>query len=112
MNFRLVLRIVGILLLLEAVSMVACGVFARLDVVAGDAVAMVALFQAAGITGGAGAAMIAAGGFQKIAGRIPRRQAGRSPTSACLTCFLAERTCMSVGAGHLSRVAARPSVEL
>lgn len=55
--------------------MVACGVFALLDVVAGDAVAMVALFQAAGITGGAGAAMIAGGGFEKISGRIPRREA-------------------------------------
>lgn len=75
MNPRLVLRIVGILLLLEAVAMVGCGVFALLDVVAGDAEAMAALFQSAGITGGIGAAMIAAGGLRQITGRIPRREA-------------------------------------
>lgn len=75
MKFRMVLRIIGILLLLVAVAMVACGVFALIDVVAGDAEAMVALFQAAGITGGVATAMIVAGGTQRLSGRIPRREA-------------------------------------
>ena len=75
MNPRLVLRITGILLLLEAVAMVACGVFALMDVVAGDELAMVALFQAAGITGGIATVMVIGGGWQKIDGRIPRREA-------------------------------------
>jgi trk system potassium uptake protein TrkH len=75
MNLRLVSRIVGILLLLEAVAMTACGTFAMLDVVAGDLEAMEALFLAAAITGGIGAAMIAAGGLQRLTGRIARREA-------------------------------------
>ena len=75
MKFRLVLRIIGILLLLEAVAMVACGMFALMDVVAGDAVAMGALFKAAGLTGGTAALMIAAGGWERVTGRIPRREA-------------------------------------
>jgi trk system potassium uptake protein TrkH len=75
MNPRLVTRITGILLLLEAVAMVACGIFARLDVVAGDEQAMAALFLSAGITGGVAAAMISAGGFRMMIKRIPRRDA-------------------------------------
>jgi trk system potassium uptake protein TrkH len=75
MKFRLVLRIIGILILLEAVAMVACGVFALMDVEPGDSAAMLALFRAAGITGGTAAAMIAAGGLARLKGRIPRREA-------------------------------------
>lgn len=75
MNPRLVLHIIGILLLLEAAAMAACGTFALMDVVAGDAVAMVALFQSAGITGVFALAMIGAGGRQRMKGRIPRREA-------------------------------------
>lgn len=75
MNRRLVTRITGILLLLEAVAMVACGLFARLDVVAGDHEAMLALFQAAGITGALAVGMIVAGGWQLRIERLPRRDA-------------------------------------
>jgi trk system potassium uptake protein TrkH len=75
MNPRLVTRITGILLLLEAVAMTACGIFARLDVVAGDEEAMAALFLSAGITGGLGAVMVFAGGFHMMIKRIPRRDA-------------------------------------
>jgi trk system potassium uptake protein TrkH len=75
MNPRLVTRITGILLLLEALAMVACGIFARLDVVAGDEEAMAALFLSAGITGGLGAVMVFAGGFRMMIKRIPRRDA-------------------------------------
>lgn len=75
MKFRLVLRIIGILLLLEAAAMLACGIFALVDGVEGEAVAMRALFTAAGVTGGTAALMIAAGGWERLTGRIPRREA-------------------------------------
>lgn len=75
MNLRLVLRITGILLLLEALAMAACGVFALTDVVAGDGEAMAALFKSAGITGCIAAAMVLAGGWGPMPKRIPRREA-------------------------------------
>jgi trk system potassium uptake protein TrkH len=75
MNPRLVLRIIGILLLLEAVAMAACGLFALIDLTTGGAEAITALFQAAGITGGIALAMVLAGGTQRLQGRIPRREA-------------------------------------
>jgi trk system potassium uptake protein len=75
MKIRLVLRIVGILLLLEAAAMMVCGVFALMDVVAGDEVAMRALFKSAVLTGGAAALMIIAGGLEPLKGRLPRREA-------------------------------------
>jgi trk system potassium uptake protein TrkH len=75
MNPRLVTRITGILLLLEAVAMAACGIFARLDVVAGDEAAMAALFLSAGITGAVAVVMIFAGGLSMMIKRIPRRDA-------------------------------------
>jgi len=75
MNHRLVSRITGILLLLEALAMVACGLFARFDVVAGDEPAMIALFRSAAITGGTGLALMLAGGLRMAVKRIPRREA-------------------------------------
>lgn len=75
MNFHIVTRITGILLLLVAVAMTGCGLFARLDVVAGDEQAMTALFQAAGITGVLATALILAGGWRLEVKRIPRRDA-------------------------------------
>jgi trk system potassium uptake protein TrkH len=75
MNPRLVLHIIGILLLLEAVAMAACGLFALTDVVTGEAGAIAALFQSAGITGIFALAMIGAGGKLSLKGRIPRREA-------------------------------------
>jgi trk system potassium uptake protein TrkH len=75
MNPKLVTRITGILLLLEAVAMLACGLFARFDVIAGDEEAMAALFHAAGITGAIAAVMIVAGGLRTQLKRIPRRDA-------------------------------------
>jgi len=75
MNYRLVSRIIGILLVLEAVAMMACGVFAVLDVVPGNTVAVSALFKATAITGGIAVAMVLAGGFERVSGRIPRREA-------------------------------------
>lgn len=75
MNPSLVTRITGILLLLEAVAMMMCGLFARFDVVAGDKEAMAALFQSAGITGAVAAVMILSGGLKLSVKRIPRRDA-------------------------------------
>lgn len=75
MNLRLVAHITGILLLLEAAAMVACGLFARLDAVAGDGPAMVAMFQSAGITGGVALLMLLGGGWRMQMKRIPRREA-------------------------------------
>ncbi|MDP3851759.1 MAG: TrkH family potassium uptake protein [Luteolibacter sp.] len=75
MNRQLVARITGILLLLEAVAMMGCGLFARLDVVADDEQAMIALFQSAGITGAVAALMIFAGGLKFAVKQIPRRDA-------------------------------------
>jgi trk system potassium uptake protein len=75
MNPHLLSRITGILLLLEAVAMMGCGLFARYDVVAGDLPAMRALFLAAGITGTVAAVMILGGGLRLRVKRIPRRDA-------------------------------------
>lgn len=75
MNFRLVAHITGILLLLEAAAMAACGLWASLDVVAGGERAMLALFQSAGITGGVAALMVLSGGWRMQVKRIPRREA-------------------------------------
>jgi trk system potassium uptake protein TrkH len=75
MNFRLVVHITGILLLLLAAAMVACGLFAQMDAVTGGKPAMLALFQSAGITGGVAALMILGGGWRMRVKRIPRREA-------------------------------------
>ena len=76
MNHRLVARITGILLLLQAFAMLCCGIFAALDVVAGDLPAMRALWRAAGITGITGIILVAAGGWKRAgSGKLPRREA-------------------------------------
>ncbi len=75
MNFLLVSRITGVLLLLVALAMAACGVFARFDVVAGDEEAMAALFQASAITGGVALALVLVGGLGGPITKIPRREA-------------------------------------
>ena len=54
MNFYLIARILGLLLVLEAMAMLMCGFFAKFDVVAGDKEAASMLFLAAIITGGCG----------------------------------------------------------
>lgn len=74
MNPRLVSRILGILIMLEALAMLGCGMFARFDIVAGDEAAAAALFLSAGITGSAALAMILAGGLRHVVDRIPRRE--------------------------------------
>jgi trk system potassium uptake protein TrkH len=75
MNPLIVSRITGIVLLLVAAAMVACGLFARFDVVAGDEIAMVALFRSAAITGVAGGLMMLVGGFRWKFSRLLRRDA-------------------------------------
>jgi trk system potassium uptake protein TrkH len=75
MNHGLVLRITGMLLLLEALAMWGCGLFARFDVVAGDEEAMAALFKSGGITAALALGMILAGGVRQQIQGIPRREA-------------------------------------
>jgi len=75
MNFKLVARIIGALLLLEAVAMLACGLFAKFDVVAGDHGAMVALFQSGAITGAVALLLMSLGGLRGGIPKIMRREA-------------------------------------
>lgn len=75
MNFRLVLRVIGVLLLLEALAMLGCGVFSLLDPDDGGSGAAAALMRAAALTAGCGAAMAAAHGWKRAGRRIPRREA-------------------------------------
>ena len=72
MNYRILAKVLGYLLLLMAAAMVACGVFARFDVLTGDHEAMVAIFAAAGVTALAAGILLVAG-LGKI-DRIPRRE--------------------------------------
>jgi trk system potassium uptake protein TrkH len=75
MNHRLVSRVTGILLLIEAMAMASCGAFAFFDVVPGDSKAATALLLASGITAVLGLVMAAIGGLRKKYDRIPRREA-------------------------------------
>ncbi|GAA5482535.1 TrkH family potassium uptake protein [Haloferula sargassicola] len=72
MNFRILAKVLGYLLLLLAVAMLACGAFAKLDWVEGDHQAMVALLTSAGVTALAAVILMVAG-LGKI-DRIPRRE--------------------------------------
>lgn len=72
MNFRILSKVLGLLLLLLSVSMSVCALFSKLDGVAAEGEAVAALFTAAGIT-------VLAGGILMLAGlgkidRIPRRE--------------------------------------
>lgn len=75
MNLRLVCRMNGIILLLLALSMVLCGVFAFYDVMKECADSARALFQSAGITGLIGLVLVACGGLARLPTRIARREA-------------------------------------
>lgn len=72
MNYRILAKVLGLLLLLISLSMFVCGLFARLDVVAGDREAMVALVTSAAITFAVGGVLVVLG-LGKIE-RIPRRE--------------------------------------
>jgi trk system potassium uptake protein len=72
MNFRILAKVLGLLLLLLSVSMGGCALFAKLDSVEGDQEAMIALFTASGVTLLAGGILVLSG-LGKIE-RIPRRE--------------------------------------
>lgn len=72
MNYRILAKVQGLLLLLLALAMLACALFARLDVVPTKHHDMVALLISAGITALA-AVMLIFMGIGKIE-RIPRRE--------------------------------------
>jgi trk system potassium uptake protein len=75
MNFFLIARILGLLLLLEALAMTACGLFGKFDIVPGDTEASKMLFLAAVITGGTGLLAILPGIFKTKHDAIPKREA-------------------------------------
>ncbi len=75
MNFYLISRILGLLLALEAVAMVACGLFAKFDSVPGDSEAASMLFLSAAITGGCGLLAIVPGITKTRHDTIPKREA-------------------------------------
>ena len=72
MNFRILAKVLGLLLLLVSVTMSLCAVFAKLDPHAEDPKAAVALFTSAGVTFLAGVIMVLSG--LKKFDRIPRRE--------------------------------------
>ena len=75
MNFFLISRILGLLLTLEAVAMIACGLFAKFDVVKGDSEAASMLFLSAAITGGFALLAIVPGITKTKHDTIPKREA-------------------------------------
>lgn len=75
MNFFLIARILGLLLVLESLAMAVCGIFARLDVVGGDREAASMLFLSAAITGGFGLLGIVPGLRKTRHDIIPKREA-------------------------------------
>jgi len=75
MRYLLVLRIVGVLLSLVAIAMLACGLFAVVDPVPGEAAAITALFWSAGISAALALMMVAMAGFRRFRGRLLRREA-------------------------------------
>jgi len=72
MNFRILAKFLGALLLLESLAMVACGMFAWFDTVAGDEPARNALFLSAAVVA-VGGILLMVCGIGKI-DRIPRRE--------------------------------------
>ena len=75
MNFFLIARILGLLLALEALTMVACGLFAKFDIITGDHEAASALFLSAAITGGFALLAIIPGITKTKHNTIPKREA-------------------------------------
>jgi len=72
MNFHILAKFLGALLLLVSIAMSSCGVFAWLDLAGGNEAAMRALFRSALITSGLGGLMMILG-IGKIE-RVPRRE--------------------------------------
>ena len=75
MNFYLIARILGLLLALEALTMVVCGFFAKFDFIEGDKEAASMLFLSAGITGGFALLAIIPGITKTKHDTIPKREA-------------------------------------
>lgn len=75
MNFYLIARILGLLLLLEAAAMTMCGLFAKLDMVTGGEEAASMLFLSATITGGCALVAIIPGLRKTRHETIPKREA-------------------------------------
>lgn len=72
MNFRILAKFLGALLLLVSIAMAACGLFAKLDVTDGNEAAAKSLFLSAFIVAALGGVMMLLG-IGKIE-RVPRRE--------------------------------------
>lgn len=72
MNFRILAKFLGALLMLVSIAMAACGVFAQLDVAGGGEPAAKALFSSAVIVAALGTVLLLCG-IGKIE-RVPRRE--------------------------------------
>jgi len=75
MNFYLIARILGMLLILEAAAMVLCAIFAWVDVTGADHESAHMLLLSAGITAGVGLAAIVPGIRRTGHDKIPKREA-------------------------------------
>lgn len=75
MNLYLIARILGLLLVLEAMAMLMCALFAKFDVVVGEKEAASMLFLSAIITGGCGLIGIIPGIRKTRHDKIPKREA-------------------------------------
>jgi len=75
MNFYLISRILGLLLALEALAMVICGIFAKFDFPRGDQEAAAMLFLSAAITGGCALVAIIPGITKTKHDTVPKREA-------------------------------------
>jgi len=73
MNFRLISKVLGLLLFLNGVAMMACAAFARWDMAGGESEAIAALSMAGGATMAA-AVLLMVAGIGKF-DKIPRREA-------------------------------------
>lgn len=72
MNFRILAKFLGALLILTSIAMLACGIFAVLDTVSGESAAVSSLFLSAGIVFLSGVLLMLCG-IGKI-DRVPRRE--------------------------------------
>ncbi|WP_411826034.1 TrkH family potassium uptake protein [Luteolibacter sp. AS25] len=75
MNFYLITRILGLLLVLEAATMALCGVFATFDIIEGDTEAAKMLFLSAAITGGFALLFTVPGITKTKHDTVPKREA-------------------------------------
>ncbi len=75
MNFYLIARVLGFLLILVSGAMASCGLFAAVDIIDGDKEAAQMLLLSAGITGGCALALVLPGIGRHFKEQVPKREA-------------------------------------